>query len=63
MTENSIGLFETDHLDCEFDLHDEITDLWFSDPHVGFTINLLAAADGIVTDRHDASTGTRSITR
>jgi hypothetical protein len=47
--------FDTEHLDCEFSLPDDVEELTLPDVYVGLEIPLLAPGDGIVTDRHHAS--------
>jgi hypothetical protein len=47
--------FETEHLDYEFSLPDEVEELTLPDVYVVLEIPLLAPGDGIVTDRHHAS--------
>ncbi|MFY4815217.1 hypothetical protein ACOJIV_21340 [Haloarcula sp. AONF1] len=47
--------FETEHLDHEFTLPDDVEELTLPDVYVGLEIPLLAPGDGIVTDRHHAS--------
>jgi hypothetical protein len=47
--------FETEHLDYEFSLPDDIEELTLPDVYVRLEIPLLAPGDGIVTDRHHAS--------
>ncbi|ELZ39727.1 hypothetical protein C463_16631 [Halorubrum californiense DSM 19288] len=47
--------FETEHLDREFTLPDDVEELTLPDVYVGLEIPLLAPGDGIVTDRHHAS--------
>jgi len=55
MSDDAGPLFNTDHIDCEFDLPDEFADSTLPDLYVGLEIDLLAPGDGIVTDRHHAS--------
>ncbi|WP_435098442.1 hypothetical protein [Halorubrum sp. N11] len=47
--------FDTEHLDHEMSLPDDIEELTLPDLYVGLEIPLLAPGDGIVTDRHHAS--------
>lgn len=47
--------FDTEHLDHEMSLPDDIENLTLPDLYVGLEIPLLAPGDGIVTDRHHAS--------
>jgi len=50
-----VGAFESSEVDVEFDLPVESDELLFPDVFVGLEIGLLAPGDGIVTDRHHAS--------
>jgi hypothetical protein len=47
--------FETDQLDCGFDVSASVDEFAFPDVYVGLEAGLLAPGDGIVTDRHHAS--------
>jgi hypothetical protein len=47
--------FDDSHLDIEFDLPRPVDEMLFPDIYVGLDIDLLAPGDGIVTDRHHAS--------
>ena len=48
-------LFDTDHLDGEFNVQNEFDESTLPDLYVGLEIDLLAPGDGIITDRHHAS--------
>ena len=50
-----VPAFDTEHLDYEFSLPDDVEELTLPDVYVGLEIPLLAPGDGIVTDRHHAS--------
>ena len=47
--------FDTEHLDHEMSLPDDVEELTLPNLYVGLEIPLLAPGDGIVTDRHHAS--------
>lgn len=48
-------IFNTSHLDIDFEFPRDVADTTFPDIYVGLDIDLLAPGDGIVTDRHHAS--------
>ena len=47
--------FESSHLDIDFDVPVDVSELTVPDVYVGLEADLLAPGDGIVTDRHHAS--------
>lgn len=47
--------FDDSHLDIDFEVSRPVDEMLFPDLYVGLDIDLLAPGDGIVTDRHHAS--------